>query len=180
MQNRLQINIISGWIKDHEKKIGGVIGPVSDNSSNIDRSNNLIEYIKELDNMKKNNPGIHSPDIFVSATNSYVWNAASELNNKIILPYSRYKNKMWHDTGEEIKIGGKDIMLSISPVIRKEKKQLDNLDKKFFTMDSEYFTYDEFIDFINKIESDGIKKIMVHGWPEEENENIIEFVSKLL
>ena len=50
--NRLQLNIISGHIKEHEKDFGGILGDVNDLSSKIDRSNYLIKYLDVVNNLK--------------------------------------------------------------------------------------------------------------------------------
>ena len=47
-KDRIVINIITGWVHDQEKSIGGIQGNVNDLSNNIDRSNYLIEYVKSL------------------------------------------------------------------------------------------------------------------------------------
>jgi hypothetical protein len=42
--------------------------------------------------MHKAKAFVKMPDIFVSATNEYVFNAAANLNNKMIISYRDYKN----------------------------------------------------------------------------------------
>jgi alkanesulfonate monooxygenase len=46
MPGRLQINLISGYIKDHEANFGGIIGDTNDSSSNIDKSKYIINYLE--------------------------------------------------------------------------------------------------------------------------------------
>jgi hypothetical protein len=187
MPNRLQINLISGHIKENERQFGGILGKPNDLSSPIERSNYLIDYMHELDRMKKENSVAHSPDFFVTTTNKYVFNTASELNNKMIIPYREYKQGYWTTylnyqqssceliEGEPFDIKGKTVMLSIAPIIRETQGELDSLIKKRWTNDTEYFTYEDFLNFIGKIELDGITHLMMHGWPEQECENIIKF-----
>ena len=50
-KGRLQINLISGYIKDHEDGVGGVVGDVNDKSTSLDRSNYMIEFLKVLNEM---------------------------------------------------------------------------------------------------------------------------------
>ena len=85
MPNRLQINLISGHIKKEEKNVGGVLGVITDQSTHIERSNYLIEYLQELDKMYKAKACDNMPDIFVSTTNEYVFETASSLKNKMII-----------------------------------------------------------------------------------------------
>lgn len=187
---RVQINLIAGHIKDHEKKFGGILGDISDSSTNIERSNNLIEYLKELDNMKNNNPHLILPDLFVTTTNEFVFDVANKLKNKVIIPYSHYKRGHWtiytnypisnHGRpSKEIDISETDVMISLSPIIRETQEEIDSLDKKKWTTDTEYFTYSEFYSFIKKIEDEGIKYLMMHAWPENEEDQIIKFMNSM-
>lgn len=183
---RVQVNLISGYIKDYEKNFGGVLGEISDSSTNIERSNNLIEYIAELNNMKNNNPRLELPDFFVTATNKVVFDAANKFKNKVIIPYSHYKRGHWtkyenntFKADEKIDISNSNVMISISPIIRETQEQIDNLYKKNYAMDTEYFTYSEFYSFIEKLEDQGIKYLMLRPDPESEEEQIIQFINKM-
>ena len=51
-KNRVSLNLLSGWIYDHEKEIGGILGDVDDNSNNVDRSKYMIDFAKNLSNIK--------------------------------------------------------------------------------------------------------------------------------
>lgn len=194
-KNRLQINLISGYIKDHEKKFGGILGSVNDDSDRIERSNYMIEYIKELNTMNgnKTRPGL---DFYVSTTNEYVFNATAEHNNKIILPYRDYKNGRWtvvngdrgEDPGNTFDIAGRNIMLAITPIVRKTKEDLElsedygnrpiwrDGEQQGKVTDIEYFTYEEFDNFIKKLESDGINQILMNGHNEDERNRLIYFI----
>lgn len=186
--HRLQINLISGHIKEHEKSFGGILGTPNDLSSNIDRSNHLIDYMKELDNMRTNNSRIHQPDIFVTTTNKFVYETASNLGFKMIIAYREYKQGRWtvHSNyqshanhlmpGEPFDFTNNNVMISVSPVIRKTQKEIDALDKPQLTNDTEYFTYESFYHFVKKLESQGINHLMMHGWPEPERQNIMNFI----
>ena len=197
MPNRLQINLISGYIKDHEKSFGGILGDVNDESGRIERSNYLIEYVKILNTMggNKTKPLL---DFYTSTTNEYVFDATAEFNNKIILPYRDYKNGHWtiingdrgEDMGKTFDIAGRKIMLAITPIIRKTQQDLDkseeyatrpvwkNNEKQGKVTDIEYFTYEEFDNFIKKLESQGINEILMNGHQEEERENLISFIKE--
>lgn len=197
MQDRLQINLISGYVKDHEKSFGGILGNVNDDSDRIDRSNYLIEYVQMLNSMNgnKRKPSL---DFYVSTTNEYVFNATAEHNNKIILPYRDYKNGYWtiinngigENIGNSFKIDGRNIMLAITPIIRKTQADLNkseeyskrpiwkNGEDQGKITDIEYFTYEEFDNFIKQLEKDGITEILMNGHIEEERENLISFIKQ--
>jgi alkanesulfonate monooxygenase SsuD/methylene tetrahydromethanopterin reductase-like flavin-dependent oxidoreductase (luciferase family) len=197
MPNRLQVNLISGYIKDHEANFGGIIGEVNDSSKRIDRSNYLIDYVNALNTMpgNQNKPVL---DFYTSTTNEYVFDATAEYNNKIILPYRDYKNGHWtvvngnrgEDVGNTFDITGRRIMLAITPIIRSTQEELDkseeyakrpiwkNGEDQGKVTDIEYFTYEEFYAFIKKLESDGIYEILMNGHQQEERERLISFIKE--
>jgi alkanesulfonate monooxygenase SsuD/methylene tetrahydromethanopterin reductase-like flavin-dependent oxidoreductase (luciferase family) len=193
---RLQINFISGYIKDHEENFGGIVGTINDQSSKIDRSNYLIEYLHVLNNMEGNKNSLYPLDFYVSTTNQYVLDVAQMYNNKIILPYRDYKNGYWttetpekkEKTKKSLDLKDSRIMLALTPIIRKTQEQLDALSeyairpvwKKGETpsvvTDVEYFSYEQFYDFIDELEKKGISQVLVNGWPESEIEHVINFI----
>jgi len=202
-KNRLQINLIVGHIKPNEKNFGGTIGEITDNSSVKDRTNYMIEYIKELKNME-NRDGVKVPDYYVTCTNYYSFMAASELNQKIILPYSVYKNKYFlnSDTpgqtkpGKPWKMNGEKIMLAINPIIREKMEDIEKefpknkrihvyggtsyLDRERGTLDTEFFTYDEFKSLLKKLESEGISEVLLNALTVEENEIFLAYMKKYI
>jgi alkanesulfonate monooxygenase SsuD/methylene tetrahydromethanopterin reductase-like flavin-dependent oxidoreductase (luciferase family) len=197
MPNRLQINIISGYIKEHEKSFSGILGNINDQSDRIDRSNYLIDYVKMLNTMPGNKikPVL---DFYTSTTNEYVFNATAENNNKIILSYKDYKNGYWtvingdrgNDPGNNFNINNRKIMLAITPIIRGTEEELDrseeyaqrpiwkNGEVPGKVTDIEYFTHEEFDRFIKKLEKEGITEILMNGHQEEERERLISFIKK--
>jgi len=197
MPNRVQINLISGYIKDHEKSFGGILGDINDQSDRIDRSNYMIEYVKMLNTMpgNKTKPVL---DFYTSTTNEHVFNATAEHDNKIILPYRDYKNGRWtiikegrgEDPGNSFNIKNRKIMLAITPIIRRTQEELNrseeyaqrpvwkNGEVQGKVTDIEYFTYEEFDSFINNLEKDGITEILMNGHQEEERERLISFIKE--
>lgn len=197
MPNRVQINLISGYIKDHEKSFGGILGNINDESDRIDRSNYLIEYVNMLNTMpgNKTKPVL---DFYTSTTNEYVFNATAENDNKIILPYRDYKNGRWtiiregrgEDPGNSFNINNRKIMLAITPIIRKTKEELDESgeyaqrpiwkdgEKQGKITDIEYFTYEEFDNFIKELKQKGINEILMNANKEEERERLISFIKE--
>lgn len=186
--NRLQINLISGNIKPNEKEFGGTIGKITDNSNNIDRSNYLIEYIKELERIKKDSKeNLIPPDCFISTTNKYVFNIAKNLNQKIILPYREFKQGHWTEyenygssgatwLGEKINLNNMEVMIYLSPVIRETKEELKKVSREYERNDTCYFTKKEFNNFIKNLKLQGINNIMVQPWPLEEDEVVLNYV----
>jgi len=202
-KDRLELNIISGHIKPNEKLFGGILGEITDSSSVKDRTNYLIDYIKELNNLKVKND-IKVPEYYVTCTNPYSFKASSKLNEKIILPYINYKNKYYihiEDNGqtrpgEPVVLGNEKIMLAINPIIRDTIEEIDNefpqnvlihnydgttsLDRKRQTLDTEFFTYDEFKIFVDKLESEGIYGILLNAVTPEENQKFLEYMRQYL
>lgn len=201
MKDRLQINIIAGHIKEDEKNFGGILGNVTDLSSVPDRVNYAIEYLDELKRMESN-PNVHIPDFYVSCTNPYLFNAAAKNNNKIILPYRDYNNGFFLDSneygntrpGQKIDLRGKTVMLALGPIIRDTMEEIDEqfpktqhkhtfegrsyVDRQRFATDTEYFTYDQFVKFIHKLESEGMDEIMLQGWPFNERPIMIDYIKR--
>jgi hypothetical protein len=194
MKNRLQFNLISSHVKINETGIGGILGEINDNSTNIEKSNYLIEYMKELSNMKENKTYIHSADFFVTTSNEYVFNTAKLLNQKIIIPYREYKQKYWtkYDNyiewgvktqekdkisyGSKINLENTEVMLSIAPILRETKEELEKVSRRKEGDDNEYFTYNEFNNFIKKLKEKNIQYLMMYPWPFSEEEYIINYV----
>lgn len=186
MPDRLQINLISGHIKPHEENVGGIMGDVTDSSSNIERSNYLIRYIEMLEDLRKN-PKNQIPDYYVSTTNKHVFQKSVELNSKLIIPYRNYVHKCWIlksendiiiEKGEPFSLENTHSMISISAIIRETQKEIDEMEKPYLTYDTDYFTYDQFEQFVKQIEAEGIKDLMITGWPYEEGQRVIKFVKR--
>lgn len=185
MPNRLQFNLISGHIKPFEKDFGGLIGEITDESSHVLRSNYLIEYMKEIYKMqeyskdKDNWPAYgrilrHIPDTFISVTNEYVFETAEKLGYKMIIPYREYKQGHWTEyeayqsdngatfPGKTIHLRDNTIMLHLCPVIRETQEELEALGQDNRSNDTEYFTYDQFNDFVKQLELQGIEHLMLN------------------
>lgn len=198
MPNRLQINFISGYIKDHESDFGGILGSVNDLSSRADRSNYMIEYIDEINTMNGNKENNHPLDFYVSTTNEHVLESVQKHNNKIILPYRDYKNGYWTSidkndqqfVGPEFNLRDTEVMLAVTPIIRKTKEELNLLDgyakrpvwrkgeKSVTVNDVGYFTNEEFHDFVINLENDGINHMLINAVPHSESDGLIDFIKQ--
>jgi hypothetical protein len=197
--NRIQINLISGYIKDHEVNVGGIIGDTNDSSSRIERSRYMIEYVNSLNTMSGNSDKSNSLDFYVSTTNEHVFNLCKDNNNKIILPYRDYKNGAWtviNESGGQslsntlFDLNGVEVMLALTPIIRETQKELDSLtdyalrpvwkkgEKPAEVTDIGYFTYKQFDSFVHELEKKGIRQLLINGWPMAEREIIINFIKQ--
>jgi uncharacterized protein YkvS len=204
-RGRLQINLISGYIKDHEDGVGGIVGDVNDNSSSVDRSNYMIEFLKALHEMDqdKYSPGYHRDehfrnnlDVYVSTTNSYVFEAVKKYNHKIILPYHIYTRGGWSDVLKDkskmipLELEGTEVMLAITPIIRETEEELDKLTNHAIrpvwkkgeipkvVLDVAYFTHEQFDDFVQTLEKRGINHLLINAVPSEEVDIIVPFINQ--
>jgi hypothetical protein len=100
----LQINLISGWIKENEKDFGGIVGPVNDYSTSIERSKYLIDYLDVLENLENK-----TLDYYVSVTNEFTFDAAVKHDSKMIIDYNHFKQNKYD-------IKDKKIMVMLSPI----------------------------------------------------------------
>ncbi len=203
MEDRIQINIVPGYIKDHETSLGGVVGSVNDLSKPLERSNYTIQFIKELNEMIKRIPNTKTAeekdlkntlDFYVSTTNSYVFDTVKTYQNKIILPYHIYKRGFWSDVLKDpslmikLDIKNTEVMLTMTPIIRKTEEELLSLknyslrpiwrkgEKSQVVDDAEYFTHESFDEFVNMLENDGINHLLINAVPRQESEVIIKFI----
>ena len=163
-KSRIVINIITGWVHDQEKSIGGIQGSINDFSSNIDRSNYLIEYVKNLKNIKSN-----TPEFYVSVTNEILFKNVSD--GKVIVPYSIYKQNRFD-------LNNENTMISVFPIIAKDEEELLSLKKEKREQDAEYFTIETFENFLNELKSKKINSVLIgNDRPELSKKNILSFVS---
>lgn len=196
--NRLEFNLISGHIKEHEKDIGGILGDVTDYSSNIERSNYLISYLQELARMDKEKSYHYIPDFFVSTSNQYVFDVCKKHGYKMIIPYREYKQGYWTkydnyggwneeppgpDYTQPIDINGQTVMIVVSPVLKQTEEELSKIDKTMLHNDAELFTHDSFRKFVEQLKHEGVKYLMItpldESAPEWELDNIIEYIGEL-
>jgi hypothetical protein len=202
-RGRLQINLISGYIKDHESGVGGIVGDVNDDSSSVDRSNYMIEFLKQLNEMDqdKESPGYwrdpnhrNKLDVYVSTTNEYVFKVAKKYGHKIILPYHIYVRGGWSDVLKDpnklipLELDGVEIMLAITPIIRKTEEELDLLTNYAIrpvwqkgeipkvVLDAAYFTHEQFDDFVKTLEKRGINHLLINAVPWQEVDVIVPFI----
>jgi hypothetical protein len=166
LPSTLQLNLISGWIKEEEKEFGGVPGEINDMSSNIEKSNYLIKYIDIIEKIK---PKII--DYYVSVTNSFVFDSCVKNNTKMIIPYSQYKNNIYD-------ISNKKIMISVTPILRETDQELSNLFNNKNEDDAENFTYKQFSLIIEELKTKGINEIILSSWDNEEKKIINNFVKQ--
>ena len=188
-KDRVQLNIISGYTKDHEDDIRGIVGSVNDQSDKVEKRKYLVEFLNSLNEMNENK-NLKAPlDFFVTTTNPRVLDAVNRHNNKIILPYSLYKNNIWFKKfNRELDVKSQEIMIAITPIIRETEEELVSLkdyalrpvwqegEVSRVVNDAEYFTHEGFHEFVKKLKEDGIKYLLINSVPQAENSVIIPFI----
>lgn len=166
-KNRIIINFITGWVSDFDKEVGGIHGSVNDLSSNIERSEHLVEYLKLLSETKG-----PSPKFYVSVTNPILLQKVA--GKDVILPYQSYKQNSFNIENKN------KIMIYITPVIRETKEELELLIEKSERKDITYFTFKEFEIFLNELKDKNINNILIDDADPNayiEKDNILRFVS---
>jgi hypothetical protein len=190
-KDRVQLNIISGYTKDHEDGVKGIVGSVNDQSDKVEKRKYLVEFLHSLNEMNKNK-NIKAPlDFFVTTTNPRVLDAVNKHNNKIILPYSLYKNNIWFKKfNRPLNVNSKEIMIAITPIIRETEEELESLknyalrptwqsgEVSRVVNDAEYFTNKTFHELIKNLQENGIKYLLINAVPQAENAIIIPFIKK--
>jgi hypothetical protein len=192
-KDRLQFNFVSGYVKDHEKDTEGIVGNLLDSSDSVSKSKYMIDFIKTLNTMKITRTPL---DFYISVTNNYMFEEAKKHNNKIILPYNIYKRGHWLESYEntssmiELDIKNTETMLALTPIIRKTEKELQSLnnyalrpiwkkEEKIKVVDDvEYFTYDGFSKFIETLEQNGIKHLLINAVPRDEVHILVPFIKQ--
>jgi hypothetical protein len=160
-KNRVMLNFLTGYVNSGEKEIGGILSDINDNSSNILRSNHMLEYAKEF--KRVSNSGYFSPvDFFISTTNNNVFDQCTKNNFPILMPYLRYKEDWFNNVGQKI-------ILMIAPVILSDDSakdwKCDNENECRHPKDQncanlDFFTKDSFFVFLNECEKNGIYGIL--------------------
>jgi hypothetical protein len=190
-KDRVQLNIISGYTKDHEDGVKGIVGSVNDQSDKVEKRKYLVEFLHSLNEMNKNK-NIKAPlDFFVTTTNPRVLDAVNKHNNKIILPYSLYKNNIWFKKfNRPLDVNSKEIMIAITPIIRETEEELESLknyalrptwqsgEVSRVVNDAEYFTNKTFHELIKNLQENGINYLLINAVPQAENAIIIPFIKK--
>ncbi len=157
--NRISINFLTGWIYENEKKFGGIISEINDYSSNVERSNFMIEYAKEFNKVSNTN-------FYISTTNEHVFNASSHYGFPMIVPYSWYKAGKFNITDQNITI-------SVAPII--DKDVLPN------NQDADFFTEKDFFNFLDECKKNNVNGIIFQeSEPESEYKTISEAIKKYL
>lgn len=180
--NVLQINLISGWTKPEEIPYNAFVGDLDDASTNVEKSEYLIKYLKALDTLKNNFSNSideHVPDVYVSTTNKFIFDAASEYDNNMILPYRIYKKKSFYSNNigraDGFDISGRKVIVSISPVIRNTQNELVGIEEPEHEHDLVIGTPDDIIKVLKQLKDDNIEGLLLYAW-EEERDRLFEFL----
>jgi len=164
---KIQVNLISGHTKEEEKNVGGIVGPINDLSSKIDKSKYMIDFLETMHNMK-----LKKPDLYVSCSNKYTYETAKKYNYKTILQYSNYFTKEYEEN-----IDLQDSIISFGPIL-KENGEYPDIDISKSPEDSGFYTKDSLTLFLDNLKKSGVYGVLIYGWPwETESEKIIKFIS---
>lgn len=182
--NILQINLISGWIKPEETLYNAFVGETNDESNNIEKSEYLIKYLKAINTLKNNfvnSVDQNVPDIYVSTTNSFVFEAASQYKNKIILPYRIYKRGSFYSNNSEqpesFNLSEKNVIISISPIIRDTQEEIQNIKEPEGDHDLVIGTPEDIVKTLKHLKNQGIEALLLYAW-EEERERLFKFLKE--
>lgn len=145
----IQINLVSGWIKEDEKSAGGIVGIINDNSTQAERSNYLIDYLDIL-KISDNN----KMDYYVSVTNNFTFDAAIKNNTKMIIDYEHFKEKKY-------KIKNNKTMIAINTARGDELLEHEEIFRK-----------------IEEIEDSGIDEVIFSSGSKNVVEHFIQFLKK--
>jgi hypothetical protein len=188
-KNRIQLNLITGYTKDHENSFNGIVGEVNDQSDKVAKRKYMTEFLNTLNEMQSGK-NLRSPlDFFVTTTNPRVLDTVNKYNNKIILPYSLYKDNLWFKKyNKSLDVSSKQIMLAITPIIRETQEELESLNNYALrpvwqkgeipkvVNDVGYLTHKRFHEFIKQLKKDNINYLLINAVPQEENNVIIPFI----
>lgn len=147
--NQIQINFISGWIKENELNAGGFVGEINDRSNNIDRGNYLIEYIDVLEKLDRK-----IPDYYLSVTNNFIFELAKKHNSKIIIDYSHFKPLRYD-------IKNMNVMLSTGNLLH----------------ENPYLTHQEFFEFVEEAKCANIQEIIFPNHNERMAHHVVDLVN---
>jgi hypothetical protein len=170
------INLISGSIDIEQQAFGGTIGNVDDLSSPIERSQNLIKFIKEFNHVnEKHFKNFFHLNLYVTTTNKYVFEEANKKNNKMIIEYVDYATKKFDITNPE------NVMVTFGPVIRDTQEELDSMDKTLgvgIKHNSVFCTPSQLIEMLDRLEQEGIQEVLFWSLRQEDHMNMLDFVKQ--
>jgi hypothetical protein len=170
------INLISGSIDIDQQLFGGTIGNVDDLSSPIERSQNLIKFVKEFNSVnKKHFKNFFHLNLYITTTNKYVFEEANKNNNKMIIEYVDYATKKFDITNPE------NVMVTFGPVIRDTQEELDSIDKTLgvsIKHNSVFCTPFQLIEMLDRLEQEGIQEVLFWSLGQEDHMNMLDFVKQ--
>jgi hypothetical protein len=160
--NRISINLLTGFIKEKEKGVGGFLSNVTDKSSPAERSQYMLDYAEMFRSLS-----LPTPDFYVSTSNEQAIGVCQEKNFPIIVQYSLYKQNK-HDF-KNIKH-----VVSICPTVRDDDKAFVNR-----TMDYELFNKQEFFNFLDQCKNNGAYGILIsEDVPNSEYDRLISLIKE--
>jgi hypothetical protein len=146
----LQINLISGWIKENEKDAGGVLGPVNDSSSRVDRSKYLTEYVDVLESLERK-----TLDYYVSVTNNFTFETSAKYNSKMIIDYSHFEENRYD-------IKNKKVMVMMPHT----------------ASNGSLFSHEELFSRMEALSINGVQEVIFPGGDQDAIDHTIGFIKK--
>jgi hypothetical protein len=149
-EGMIQINLVSGWIKENEKDAGGILGSVSDYSERIDKSKYLQEYIHALESLEYS-----TLDYYVSITNNFTFETASKYNKKMIIPYDHFEKNKYDFKNQNIMVF------------------FDNHPK-----DGSPLAHEELFNMMKMLELKGVEEVIFPGGEQDFMDHMVDFIKK--
>jgi len=160
--NRLSINFLTGFIKEKEKGIGGILAPITDASSTVDRSKYMLEYAEVFRSLQ-----LPTPEFYVSTSNEEVFKVCEEKEFPMIIQYLLYKQNKFD-------FSNKKYIVSICPTVRDSDEPFTNR-----TEDYELFNKDSFFSFLNQCEKQGVYGVLIsEDMPNSEYDRLIKLIKE--
>ena len=149
-KNPIQINFITGWIKENEKDAGGILGGINDYSESQERSQYLIDYVDSLESLDR-----RIPDYYVSVTNHFTFELANRHNSKIIIDESHFKEKKFDLLNKRVMV----VIYGNNP-------------------DGSLREYQQIDELIKDLESSGIGEAIFPSGGKELEKHIMQFIKR--
>jgi hypothetical protein len=169
------INLITGSLCEWQKGYGGTIQQINDHSSFEERSDHLIKFINEFNILnEKYFANFFHPNLYISTTNQFVFDEATKKNNKMIIEYLDYKNKVFNIKDKS------NVIIAFGPVIRETHEDLDSIDIvtpiERVIPNSVLCTPEELTEMLKSFEEDGVEEVLFWSLDSEDTEYIYNFV----
>lgn len=160
--NRISINLLTGFVKEKEQKVGGFLSNITDDSPPAERSQYMLDYAEMFKSLS-----LPTPDFYVSTSREHALNTCREKGFPLIVQYSLYKQNSFNFEGIKH-------IVSICPTVRDDQEPFINN-----TMDYELFDKKKFFDFLDECEKNGIYGLLIsEDMPNSEYNRLINLIKE--